>query len=77
MMRPEFHNAEPMPSKGWERESKYEELEVGQSFDVSTDADYRLVYASAQGLERKGDLPEGFKLARRKIGSVIRAYRIA
>ena len=80
MMRPEFHNAEPMPSKGGFRESKYqwlEELEVGQSFDVSTDADYRLVYASAQGLEKKGYLPEGFKLARRKIGSVIRVYRIA
>mgnify|MGYP001603368708 CR=1 FL=1 len=80
MMRPEFHDAEPMPSKGGFRESKYqwlEDLEVGQSFDVATDGDYRRVAASSAMLEKKGYLPEGFKLARRKIGSVIRAYRTA
>ena len=80
MMRPEFNDAEPMPSKGGFRESKYqwlEELEVEQSFDVATDADYSRVNASAVSLEKKGYLPEGFKLSRRKIGSVIRVYRSA
>ena len=80
MMRPEFNDAEPMPSKGGFRESKYqwlEELAVGQSFDVATDADYRRVKASSVSLEKKGDLPEGFKLSRRAIGPVIRVYRTA
>jgi hypothetical protein len=80
MMRPEFNDAEPMPSKGAFRVSKYQwldELGVGQSFDVATDKDYTRVWAACKNLLASGDLPEGYTLARRKIGGTIRVYRTA
>jgi hypothetical protein len=80
MIRPEFNDAEPMPSKGAFRVSKYQwldELGVGQSFDVATDKDYARVWHACKNLRASGDLPEGYTLARRKIGGTIRVYRTA
>lgn len=80
MLKPVINDAEPMPTKGSFRESKYqwlEEIEVGQSFDVDSDADFNRVASAARSLEFHGNLPEGYKLARRKMGSTIRIYRTA
>lgn len=80
MLKPQFHDAEPMPEKGSFRTSKYQwldELEIGQSFDVATDADYLRVFGAAKNLVKTGGLPEGYKLSRRKIGGTIRVYRIS
>ena len=80
MLKPIIHDAEPMPTKGSFRESKYQwldEVEVGQSFDVDSDADFNRVASAVKNLETNGSLPEGYKIARRKIGSTIRIYRVA
>lgn len=80
MHKPIINDAEPMPTKGSFRESKYQwldEIEVGQSFDVHTDADFNRVASAAKNLLANGNLPDGYKLARRKIGTTIRIYRAA
>ena len=80
MLKPVIHDAEPMPPKASFRESKYQwldEVEVGQSFDVHTHADYNRVASAAKNLAANGNLPEGYKLSRRKIGQAIRVYRVA
>lgn len=80
MLKPIINDAEPMPTKGSFRESKYqwlEEIEVGQSFDVDSDADFNRVASAARSLEFHGNLPKGYKIARRKMGSTIRIYRTA
>ena len=80
MLKPIINDAEPMPTKGSFRESKYQwldEIEVGQSFDVDSDADFNRVASAAKNLVSNGNLPEGYKIARRKIGPTIRIYRVA
>jgi phosphoribosylformylglycinamidine (FGAM) synthase PurS component len=80
MLKPIINDAEPMPTKGSFRESKYQwldEVEVGQSFDVDSDADFNRVASAAKNLVSNGNLPEGYRISRRKIGSTIRIYRTA